>query len=779
MNIIFKRLMLAISLTSGVLSLSTNTAVCSFSSHITTTTPHTVLPQKANWLRSLQFCRTNLRPDILVRNHPIITLCVGLGICGVIYTCYSGLLSRKLGKIVGVKNTPLPFYQERFNTMKRWLLLVASTLGFTSQETLSTEKKPVEKIEVKKEEKKKTDQNLIDTSIALNNIATSTQVKEVKEKIVTTPTLEEQKTLAKTFLLKSETIQETFAEDYRQFSKTTMPENLSKNDIDQLPADALSALIDAVAEQTEVYLEDKENVFSNDDLLSIFKRNFNGIVMADTDEQIIKLLEPLSLNAGLALIDAANYFALSDNILLLLQQHFFQKKFFSEIIDTITNNTIFWQNYGGGFLQLIKNTNSFSKLIIKASKEGKAQYTSGPLVAFSSDDTHYAVEDVKTNKINEFEMGKNEAILEIENKNGPAKNIFFKLDKPIINEFIVIENSKELVVFNTSKNKIQAIIVPPENLSFKQIVSIPKHGLIFFLYNNNALDLGSVYFLEAINHIEIPESSILSIGDITVSQQLLSFFAGLKDGSSKEINIKPVFSIINEQAGRIDIRIGTENLSDEHSESIPNIIAPLYKEEEYGKEILVTSLDTKTLMVKLTNIGTSSKIKLSLDSNVADVLFNPSNSSELLTTTENGFVTLWDFSNTEKTLQRFELQLPQKKQPRAIQFIKKNIIIIAPQGSADVLVIDAQTGKTMHMLTMQGPVSSIAFNEPKKLLLVSSSKGDVRLYDIGNMLVKYDDFVKNLRNAIKEKNIIPEQDSPLEGLLNLAPASLILPDVPS
>ena len=83
--------------------------------------------------------------------HPIITLCVGLGICGGIYACYSGLLSRKHGKNVGVKNTPLPFYQERFNTMKRWLLLVASTLGFTSQETLSTEKKPVEKIEVKKE----------------------------------------------------------------------------------------------------------------------------------------------------------------------------------------------------------------------------------------------------------------------------------------------------------------------------------------------------------------------------------------------------------------------------------------------------------------------------------------------------------------------------------------------------------------------------------------------------------------------------------------------------
>ena len=65
---------LKIIILAGVLSLSTSTAVCSFSSHITTVTPHTVLPQKT-WMRSLQFCRTNLRPDLLVRKRTPLSLC--------------------------------------------------------------------------------------------------------------------------------------------------------------------------------------------------------------------------------------------------------------------------------------------------------------------------------------------------------------------------------------------------------------------------------------------------------------------------------------------------------------------------------------------------------------------------------------------------------------------------------------------------------------------------------------------------------------------------------
>ena len=65
---------LKIIILAGVLSLSTNTAVCSFSSHITAATPHTVLPQKT-WMRSLQFCRTNLRPDLLVRKRTPLSLC--------------------------------------------------------------------------------------------------------------------------------------------------------------------------------------------------------------------------------------------------------------------------------------------------------------------------------------------------------------------------------------------------------------------------------------------------------------------------------------------------------------------------------------------------------------------------------------------------------------------------------------------------------------------------------------------------------------------------------
>jgi len=117
--------------------------------------------------------------------HPIITLCVGLGICGGIYACYSGLLSRKHGKNVGVKNTPLPFYQERFNAMKRWLLLVASTLGFTSN-TLPTkeEKKVIEKKSEKKIEVEKEVENRIFNDLANGFSQGFPPTQEVKEEEV-------------------------------------------------------------------------------------------------------------------------------------------------------------------------------------------------------------------------------------------------------------------------------------------------------------------------------------------------------------------------------------------------------------------------------------------------------------------------------------------------------------------------------------------------------------------------------------------------------------------
>ena len=91
-------------------------------------------------------------------------------------------MSRKHGKNVGVKNTPLPFYQERFNAMKRWLLLVASTLGFTSN-TLPTKEE-----EIKQENN--TNQILNNFAEVIEKVATQTQV---KEKIVTPPTPEEKK----------------------------------------------------------------------------------------------------------------------------------------------------------------------------------------------------------------------------------------------------------------------------------------------------------------------------------------------------------------------------------------------------------------------------------------------------------------------------------------------------------------------------------------------------------------------------------------------------------
>ena len=175
---------LKIVMLAGILSLSTSAAICSFSSHINTATCHTLLPQKADWIRHLQFCRTNLRPDLLVRKHPIITLCVGLGICGGIYACYSGLLSGEHGKNVEGKNTALSSYKKGFNTMKHWLYLAAISLGFASQETHPAEQKKEIKPTIVTETK--TDQIFNDFAKGMDKV--NTQPTEQIEQVNTQPT---------------------------------------------------------------------------------------------------------------------------------------------------------------------------------------------------------------------------------------------------------------------------------------------------------------------------------------------------------------------------------------------------------------------------------------------------------------------------------------------------------------------------------------------------------------------------------------------------------------